>query len=195
MDTYLSPIEKPRGLYLRLAYFFTRRQFGTVMTSISVFAARMPTPFMSYYYKMSKLDKKLRLPSPTAVLIRERVASLNMCLFCMDASRWYVMTKKPSDLARLDALPSYQTSPLFTEAQRAALDYATELTRDKEVKPATFARLTRYYNEREICDIVWLVASEHLNNMTNIGLGIGSDGLCELAERAGKAPAAASVSR
>jgi alkylhydroperoxidase family enzyme len=192
MDAYLPPIDKPRGLYLKLAYFFMRRQFGKVMTSIRVFAARMPTAFMNYYYKMSKLDKKLQLPSQTAVLIREQVASTNMCLFCMDASRWYVMTKAPADLARLDALPQYRTSPLFTDAQRAALDYATELTRDKQVQPATFARLARYYNEREICDIVWLVASEHLNNMTNIGLGIGSDGFCELARRSGKAAKAVS---
>jgi hypothetical protein len=59
--------------------------------------------------------------------------------------------------------------------------------RSQQVQPATFARLSRHYNEREICDIVWLVASEHLNNMTNIGLGIGSDGRCELAQRTGKA--------
>ena len=96
------------------------------------------------------------------------------------------MTKKPESLARLDALPEYRTSPLFTDAQRAALDYATELTQDKKVGPGTFVRLSRYYNEREICDIVWLVASEHLNNITNIGLNIGSDGLCELAQRSGK---------
>ena len=83
-------------------------------------------------------------------------------------------------IARFDALPEYRTSPLFTEAERAALDYTTELTTDKKVKPGTFERLAGYYSEREICEIVWLVASEHLNNMTNIGLSVGSDGLCEL---------------
>jgi len=83
-------------------------------------------------------------------------------------------------LDRFDALPEYRTSPLFTDAERAALDYATELTQDKKVDPGTFARLQRHYSEREICDIVWLVASERLNNMTNIGLNIGSDGLCQL---------------
>jgi len=192
MDAYLAPIDNPRSPYLKLAFFFVRRQFGKVMMSMRVFAARMPAAFMTYYYKMSSLDKKLQLPSQTAVLIREQVASTNMCLFCMDAARWYVMTRAPGDLARLDALPQYPTSPLFTEAQRAALDYATELTRDKRVQSATFARLRRYYSEREICDIVWLVASEHLNNMTNIGLGVGSDGLCELAQESGKAAKAAS---
>jgi alkylhydroperoxidase family enzyme len=178
VTSYLPPIEKPRGLRLKLIYFFSRRQAGRVITPISTFAARMPFPFMSFYGKLNRLDKKLQLPQPTAVLLREQVASLNTCLFCMDAARWYA-TRAPADnRARFDALPGYRTSPLFTEAERAALDYATELTAGKKVEPATFARLAGHYTEREICDIVWLVASEHLNNMTNIGLNIGSDGLC-----------------
>ncbi len=180
MATYLPPIEKPRGLLLRIVYFFTRRQVGKVITPITIFAARMPFVFMSFYGKLSKLDKKLKLPQRTAVLIREQVASINTCLFCMDAARWYALRESADNRARFDALPEYQTSPLFTDTERAALDYATELTRDKKVDADTFARLARFYSEREICDIVWLVASEHLNNMTNIGLNIGSDGLCEL---------------
>jgi hypothetical protein len=61
-------------------------------------------------------------------------------------------------------LPGYQGLRRAGTTDTAALDYATEPTRDKKVEPATFARLARYYNEREICDIVWLAASEHLNN-------------------------------
>ena len=36
---------------------------------------------------------------------------------------------------------------------------------------------------REICEIVWLVASEHLYNMTNIGLNIHSDMLCDISRK------------
>jgi alkylhydroperoxidase family enzyme len=72
---------------------------------------------------------------------------------------------------------------LFSEAERAALDYASELTSHKTVSGETFAHLAQHYSEREICDIVWLVASEHLANMTNLGLGVGSDGLCELSQQ------------
>jgi alkylhydroperoxidase family enzyme len=143
----------------------------------------------SFYGKLSELDKKLELNAQTAMLIREQVASLNMCHFCMDAARWYAL-RKLGDTRRLDALPEYQTSPLFSEAERAALDYATELTRNRRVTPETFARLKQHYSEREICDVVWLVASEHLYNVTNIGLNIGSDGLCELAARQRSATAA-----
>jgi alkylhydroperoxidase family enzyme len=78
---------------------------------------------------------------------------------------------------------------LFSEAERAALAYATELTSKKQVSPNTFAHSVRHYGEREICDIVWLVASEHLYNISNIGLNIGSDGLCELNPRRASTPA------
>jgi alkylhydroperoxidase family enzyme len=183
MATYLPPIERPRGLVLKLMYFFMRRQFGKVATPIAVFSARMPLGFLSFYGKLPRLDKKLTLPPTTAALIRERVASLNTCLYCMDAARWYAMKHSPDEMARFDALPEYRTSPLFSEAERAALDYATELTSNKAVDPGTFARLSRYYSERDICGIVWLVASEHVYNLTNIGLNIGSDGLCELSQQ------------
>jgi alkylhydroperoxidase family enzyme len=180
MANYLAPIEKPRSVLLKLVYYFTRRMFGKVSTPIAVFSARMPTAFLTFYGKVSRLDKKLKLPRPTAVLIREHVASMNGCLFCMDATRWYALTKSADVVPKLDVLAEYQASPLFTEAERAALDYVSELVQHRSVSPGTFDELSRHYTEREICDIVWLVASEHLYNMTNIGLGIGSDGLCEL---------------
>jgi alkylhydroperoxidase family enzyme len=157
--------------------------FGTVPTGIKVFAARMPAAFLSFSSKTYRLDKKLRLASRTGMLIRQQVASINTCSACMDAGRWFALRESTDNAARFDALTEYRTSPLFSEAERAALDYATELTQNKEVAPDTFARLVRHYSEREICDIVWLVASEHLANMTNIGLNIGSDGLCELNPR------------
>lgn len=185
MTAYLAPVEKP-GLMMKMVYVLTRRQVGKVTEPISVFAARMPIAFGNFYGKVSRLDKKLKVPKETAMLIREQVASVNTCLWCMDAARWFAMKGPEENLVRLDALSDYRTSPLFSDADRAALDYATELTSAKEVTPETIDRLKRHYSEREICDIVWLVASEHLYNMTNVGLGIGSEGLCELNAQHGK---------
>jgi alkylhydroperoxidase family enzyme len=191
MAPYLSPVDKPQNPVLKLIYFFSRRQFGKVMAPITVFGARMPASFMSFYGKLPRLDRKLQLPSRTVVLIRERVASINGCLFCMDAARWFAMRELPDSLERLDALPDYKTSPLFTDDERAALDYVTQLVAEKKVEPETFAALRQHYSERQICEIVWLVASEHLYNLTNIGLGIGSDGLCELTAQRQRSSAAA----
>ncbi|PSR57442.1 carboxymuconolactone decarboxylase family protein [Adhaeribacter arboris] len=179
METYLKPIEKPNSLGMKLVYFFTKRQFGKVITPLKVYSARMPIAFGMWGGKIAELDKKLILSEETTLLIREWVARLNICLFCMDAGRYSLMKKNMSE-AKFDALEEYPTSPLFTEAERAALDYATELTRHKKVPPETFARLQNFYSEREICEIIYLIVSEHVYNLTNIGLNIHSDMLCDI---------------
>lgn len=182
MDTFLPPIEKPRGLIMKLAYAMTRRQLGTVITPLKVHSARLPPAFGLFHTKIPRLDKKLLLPPETALLVREQVSRINVCLFCIDGDRWAAIKASISE-AKIDALEHYSTSPLFADAERAALDYVTELTKDRKVDPNTFARMSRYYSEREICEIVWLAASEHIYNITNIGLNIHSDMLCDIGRK------------
>jgi alkylhydroperoxidase family enzyme len=100
----------------------------------------------------------------------------------MDIGRSFTI-KASMNEAKFDALEQYRTSELFTDAERTALDYVMELTKEKKVDPSTFSRVSRHYSEREICEIVWLVASEHLYNMTNIGLNIHSDMLCDISRK------------
>ena len=181
--TFLPPVEKPKSLFLRMGYYFMKKKFGKIMTPLSVFSARMPTAFTLFYGKIGKLDKKLKLSPDTARLLRQRVASINGCLYCMDTNRAAALDKSMENEAKYDALGQYRTSRLFTGAERSALDYATELTANRAVDRDTFAQLSRHYNEREICDIVWVVASEHLYNINNIGLNIGSDGFCAISAK------------
>jgi alkylhydroperoxidase family enzyme len=181
-DTYLSPIETPQGFIKKLAYHFTRKQFGRVPTPIKVHLARLPAAFGLFYTKISKLDRKLTLPRELVFLVREQVARINVCEFCIDIGRWFTIQESMNQ-AKFDALDQYRTSPLFSEAERAALDYVTALTKEKKVGPGIFARLSRHFSEQEICEIVWLVASEHLYNITNIGLNIHSDMLCDISRR------------
>ena len=181
MDAFLPAIEKPEGLVMKLVYRMTRKQYGKVLGPLSVYGSRLPVAFGMFYGKISKLDKKLNLPRETVFLIRTQVARINICLFCIDIGRWMAIQESMNQ-AKFDALEQYDTSPLFTDAERAALDYVTELTRDKKVNPDTFVRMSRYYSDRAICEIVWLVASEHVYNMTNIGLNIHSDMLCDISK-------------
>ena len=182
VDTFLAPIERPGSLMMKLVYAMTRRQFGKVLTPLKVFSARLPLAFGLFYSKIGKLDQKLLLPRETVMLVREQVARINVCLFCIDIGRAFTI-KASMNQAKFDALDQYPASHLFNDAERALLDYVTELTRDKKVNPDTFHRLAAFYSERAICEIVWLVASEHVYNMTNIGLNIHSDMLCDMSRR------------
>jgi alkylhydroperoxidase family enzyme len=182
MATFLPPIENPPSLLVKLAYAMTRGQFGKVLTPVKVVYSRMPVAFGMFVGKIAKLDKKLTLSPELAMLVREQVARINVCEFCMDIGRAFAIKASMSE-AKFEALADYRTSPLFSEAERTVLDYVTELTRDKQVNPETFARMATHFSERAICEIVWLVASEHFYNMTNIGLNIHSDMLCDISRK------------
>ncbi len=159
MDTFLPPIEQPKGLAMKLAYYFTRKQFGKVLTPLKVHSARLPAAFGMFYGKVAKLDKKLTLPAETVMLVREQVARLNVCQFCMDIGRAFVI-KASLNEAKFDALDEYRTSTLFTEAERAMLDYVTELptiasrisirarqTQVRQLHVALFGRQQTQYRE------------------------------------------------
>lgn len=167
---------------MKQIYEMSQQQWGKVLTPIKVFNARLPLEFGQFAGKIAELDQTLTLPKEIAFLVRERVANINICSFCMDIGR-AVTIRASMNTAKFDALREYNTSPLFTDAERAALDYVTELTKNRTVNPDTFARLAKYYSERQICEIVWLVASEHFYNLGNIGLNIHSDMLCDITKK------------
>lgn len=181
-QTFLPSIEQPKSLMMKLVYYLTRRQFGKVMTPVKVVSARMPLAFGMWGGKMYQLDKKLVLPKEMIFLIRHQVARVNICDFCMDIGRYKAM-KELMNEEKINAINEYHTSPLYNDAERAALDYATELTKEKNVNPQTFSKMAAYYSEREICEIVYLVSSEHMSNITNIGLNIHSDMFCDISKR------------
>jgi alkylhydroperoxidase family enzyme len=101
-------MEKPKGLIMRLVNAWTRRKFGKVLTPLKVFSARMPLAFGQFYGKISALDKKLELPPETVMLTREQVARTNVCLFCIDFSRWFSI-KSSMNEAKFAALEHYGT--------------------------------------------------------------------------------------
>ncbi len=181
-STFLPPVEKPKTLLMKFVYYFMKKQFGKVMSPLAVHSARLPNAFGLFYTKVGRFDKKLTLPEETALLIRQQVARINVCEFCIDSQRYYIIHKSMS-IGKFDALDEYKTSPLFSDGERAALDYVTKLTKEKKADPELFADMAKYFSDREICEIIWLVASEHLYNMTNVGLNIHSDMLCDITKK------------
>jgi len=183
MDTpFLTPIEKPKNLLWKLFYGWSRRKFGKVLTPLKVMAARMPIGFGSFSGKISQLDKKLNLPFETVMLVREQVAHINVCTFCIDIGRSHVIQASLNQ-DKFDALDHYQASSLFSEKEKAMLDFVSTLARDRKMDHEQFKKLAAHYDERSICEITWIVATEFYYNIGNIGLNIHSDMLCDFAKK------------
>jgi alkylhydroperoxidase family enzyme len=182
MDTpYLTPIERPKGLVWKLLYAYSRKKFGKVMTPLKVMAARMPLAFGSFSGKISQLDKKLQLPAETLMLVRQKVAELNVCLFCIDIGRSQTIVNSMNQ-AKFDFLHEYGTSSHFSEKEKVLLDFVTMLARDRKMEQELFNKLSQHYSEREVCEVIWITATEFYYNIGNIGLNIHSDMLCDIAK-------------
>lgn len=178
----LEPIEKPKELKLKFVYWFAPRQFGKVPTSLKVIVARAPKT-MNLVSAIGKYETNgVRLDKSLHYLISLFVAVTNGCGFCEDFGRMMILREKNMAMEKFDALPSYRTSSLFTDKERAALAYAEEVTRNKRVTDDTFDELRKYFKDWEIVEITALTAIQNFENLLNIPLGIGSDGLCEIAQ-------------
>lgn len=76
------------------------------------------------------------------------------------------------------ALADYATSPLYDEAERAALEYADGMTLSgRDVGDDLFARLRRFYDDDALVELTATIAWENASSKFNRALRIPSQGL------------------
>ena len=86
-------------------------------------------------------------------------------------SRLRVATEK------IEALNDYATSPLFTEAEKMALEYADAITDTRcDVDDELFARVQRHYDDDTIAELTMIIAWENASSRFNRALRIPSQG-------------------
>lgn len=177
----LKPIEKPKGVTMRIAFWMTRRQFGKVMTPMKVVIARLPGA-LRLTYEITKFELKgIQLEPELHFMVGALASQINGCGFCVDLGRAMAI-REHLGMEKFNALSEYRTSPLFSDRERAALAYVEEATRHKRVSDATFEELRKHFSEREIVEITWVNALENYYNLINVPLEIESDGFCAIAQ-------------
>ena len=76
------------------------------------------------------------------------------------------------------ALAGYATSPLYTEAERVALEYADTITlSDRDVGDDLFARVRQFYDDDAVVELTEIIAWENASSKFNRALRIPSQGL------------------
>ena len=175
----LDPIEEPRGLLNRIAYWMARRQFGKVPSVIKVVYARSPALAMLGYRIQRFSEKGTCLEPGIRLLIQIAVAEAAGCGFCIDIGR-AIAVEKDLGLEKFDAVSEWRTHPLFSPRERAAIAYAREVAMECRVRDETFARLREHFDDREIVDVAAMAAIERFYNGIAIPLGLEADGLCAL---------------
>ena len=82
---------------------------------------------------------------------------------------------------KLAAVADYQSSELFSPAEKAALSYTDEMCRGSiEVPDQVFDELRRFFDENAIVDLTATIALENFRARFNRALQVPSDEFCQL---------------
>ena len=178
----LEPIENPTSLFLKIAYWFSKRQYGKVLSPLKIIYSRQ-SALLSVAMKIVKFEEKQNsLSSDLRLFVKIAAAVQNGCSFCTDialaqAVKGKIGTEKFNAL--LNEGVSKQTA--FDEKERAVFDFVKEYAEKKKVSDKTFAELQRLFSETQIVEIVAINAIEQYFNALAIPLEIESDGLQKFA--------------
>jgi AhpD family alkylhydroperoxidase len=97
------------------------------------------------------IDKKL------AELVKLRASQINGCGYCVNLHSQDARKAGETE-QRVFAISAWWETPFFTEAERAALQLAEEITRISEagLKEATFQNAKKYFSETEIAQLIFI---------------------------------------
>jgi alkylhydroperoxidase family enzyme len=142
-----------------------------------LFYARNPAYFRAATAMWAALQQDTkRVPRTLRALLNRHVAWWNGCEFCQDVnaaagSRFGISTEK------LEALNDYAKSPLFSDAEKLALEYADAITdTHRDVDDELFARLQRHYDDDTIAELTMIIAWQNAGSRFNHAFRIPSQG-------------------
>jgi AhpD family alkylhydroperoxidase len=115
------------------------------------------------------------VPQETLELVHLRVSQVNGCSACVDAGAKSA-AKAGTPAERLLAVSAWYESPLFTDAERAALALAEAATRLSDrpgsVTDEIWAAAAAHYDERQLSAIVLMIAITNFFNRINTTLRV-----------------------
>src|SRR5579883_933207 len=100
---------------------------STLDPRITNLPALVPGPFKAIQALHQSIDRD-DVPPGTLELVHLRVSQINGCSFCVDYG-WKSARKEGETDERLFAVAAWREAPYFTDAERAALEFAEALTR------------------------------------------------------------------
>ena len=112
------------------------------------------------------------IEDPLKALVELRVSQINGCSYCMDLHSSEARKAGESD-QRLDCLPAWKESLLFSDREMAALSWAEFITNistetDREGK---LQALLEHYSETEAVDLTLIVSLMNCMNRLSIAFG------------------------
>lgn len=167
--------ETDAPIILRPLYIGFKRIAGKVGTSLKVLAHRPSIAWFGNLFGLA-IEKSGTIEKRIHLLAQLRAAQMVECPFCIDIIP--AMGKKSGVLkdAEIAAVSHYYDSDLFSEREKVVIEYAEAVSKTPvKVSDEMFARLKKFFDEKQIVELTASVAYENYRARFNHALGIGSD--------------------
>jgi AhpD family alkylhydroperoxidase len=105
-------------------------------------------------------------------LVKTRVSQLNGCAYCLDMHTRQ-LRKDGEAWQRIACLPAWRETDLYSQRERAALQWAETMTRMVEYhgsRDADFDALKDQFSDQEIVELCWTIAQINAWNRMAVGM-------------------------
>jgi AhpD family alkylhydroperoxidase len=174
---------KPQNRYpwfVRLFFWKQKRTYGAVLDPALLWG-RSPLVFAGVALLYGAVNRRRSPISPELrSLVTVRVSQINHCPFCIDINS-ATLLKRGASPDKVHALDHWRDSPLFSDKERAALDYAEAVTiTDGQITDDLMGRLRQHFDQDALVDLTGLIAFQNLSSKFNFALGVPAQGFCKL---------------
>jgi 4-carboxymuconolactone decarboxylase len=170
--------ESSRSPLVRVAYRESRRRYGEVIDPMRIYAHH-PRVMLGYAALELATERSNLVDERTKHLAAIRAAMISGCEWCLDFGS-AISEEAGVDEADLRELPTYASSARFSEREKAALDYATGVSRSPvDVPDALFDRLREHFDEPQLVELTNAIAIENYRARFNWAFGIEDQGFSE----------------
>ena len=162
-----------------MLFYLQKKKFGIVLKPALIWG-RAPHIYAGFLLMFHRLNRKKSPIDPQLnALVTIRTSQLNDCPFCIDMNAQRLIEKGGS-FEKVDELSSYATSSLFSEKEKAALEYTDAMTLNKATSEELFSQLKCHFSDDALVELTALIAFQNMSSKFNAALKIPSQGLCKI---------------
>ncbi|OLT31314.1 carboxymuconolactone decarboxylase family protein [Rhodococcus sp. BGS-1C] len=176
MSRIPSVAPQDASFLVRMAYRAAARRLGAVPEPFAVTAHHSRLFFVSLTHELAVEKASTSLPANVRELAVYRVAWVLGCQWCVDFGTM-LQRLDGLDVDRLREIGSYETSPRYSEDERAAIAYADAMTATPvEVTDAQVADLERRFGRAGVVELSYQIGLENMRARVNSALGVAEQG-------------------
>ena len=175
------PLDPPRTLTTRLATWYSRRAYGTVLEPVAAIAHNRRV-LLGYARHERSVSGWGRLdPTLKGLAVMSAAAAVG-CSWCLDFG-WWETTRSGLDPAKVRDVPHWRDSAVYTDLERRVLAYAEAASATPPaVTDEMVAGLRDHLTDGALVELTMMIAVENSRSRFNAALGLSSQGFRDRCE-------------